>query len=54
MTLFFHLDSFLIHIAGGGTKGVVSGNGEVGTSGKIINGKNGTNANGNSVGGSVD
>jgi hypothetical protein len=41
-------------VAGGGTKGGVGGSGGIGTSGKTINGKNGTNANGNSPGGSGD
>jgi hypothetical protein len=41
-------------IAGGGTKGGIGDNGGIGTSGKTINGKNGTNANGNIVGGSGD
>ncbi|HYA84548.1 MAG TPA: hypothetical protein VEH06_14040 [Candidatus Bathyarchaeia archaeon] len=41
-------------VAGGGTKGGVGGNGGIGTSGKTINGKNGTSANGNMVGGSGD
>jgi hypothetical protein len=40
--------------AGDGTKGGVGGNGGVDTSGKTINGKNGTSANGvgNAAGGS--
>jgi hypothetical protein len=41
-------------VAGGGTKGGVGGNRGIGTSGKTINGKNGTNANGNSLDGSED
>jgi hypothetical protein len=41
-------------VAGGGTKGGIGGNGGIGTSGKTINGKNGTNANGNGLDGSGD
>lgn len=37
-------------IAGGGTKGGIGGNGGNGTSGKTINGKNGVDANGHSLG----
>jgi hypothetical protein len=37
-------------IAGGGTKGGVGGSGGNGTSGKTINGKNGIDANGHSLG----
>lgn len=39
-------------MAGGGTK-AVGGNGGIGTSGSTINGKNGTSANGHSVGGTM-
>jgi hypothetical protein len=41
-------------IAGGGTKGGVAGNGGIGTSGKTINGKNGTSANGHGIGGTTN
>jgi hypothetical protein len=41
-------------IAGGGTKGGVGGNGGNGTSGKTINGKNGIDANGHSLGGATN
>jgi hypothetical protein len=34
-----------------GTKGGIGGNGGIGTSGSTINGKNGTSANGHSIGG---
>jgi hypothetical protein len=41
-------------VAAGGTKGGVGGSGGISTSGKAINGQNGTNAKGSSPGGSGD